>query len=613
MTRAWRWRAWFYLALVLLATTGQAATIKPRQAAFIVAADVEPPAAADPRWRATALPDEREGSVVWYRIEFDRPDVAHDEPLGLYLPYLYGGGKVWLNGEPVATVQEANAIVWVQWQRPQLLPLPAQGLRAGRNALELRIPRAVGAGRTFMPPPVIGSEDGLQSTFDARLFWARTVPFVTVIAASAAGLFFLLVWWRRRSEVLYGLFGLAALLWGVRTNTLVFDTVPAFWWPWWRLAYHVSTGGFVIVMGLFALALAGWHRPRIAAALAAYWLAGPLVFLLGASRGDYLLDRYWTAGLIPIGVGTFIVSVAAAYRQRSEATIALAIAITLAVATGIYDYLVHWSSPWIHALAPEWSEQRVFLLHHGANVLLIVMFALLSSRFVRTLNNVEEMNRTLEARVTEREHEIGNSYARIAELQREQAATEERQRIMQDLHDGLGSQLLISLLKVERGVLAPAGVAEMLRVCIADMRLAIEALASDDTDFRTALGNFLFRWETQLRDAGISSTWQIDAPDMVMAISPHTALQVLRVLQEALTNVIKHAQATHVSVRLTQTSEVIRLDIEDNGRGFAEPAASRGRGLANMRARAVRLGARLEMRAQPGSTCITLALPAASS
>ena len=85
---------------------------------------------------------------------------------------------------------------------------------------------------------------------------------------------------------------------------------------------------------------------------------------------------------------------------------------------------------------------------------------------------------------------------------------------------------------------------------------------------------------------------------------------MLRVLQEALTNVVKHAQASHVSVRLARVAEGIRLDVEDDGRGFdARTPASHGRGLANMRARAERLDARLETCTQPGATRITLAVP----
>lgn len=77
----------------------------------------------------------------------------------------------------------------------------------------------------------------------------------------------MLIWWQRRDERLYALFGVAVLMWAVRTNTFIFDTFPVSWWPAWRFTYHLSTGGSVIFMALFALALAGWDRRRVAIAL----------------------------------------------------------------------------------------------------------------------------------------------------------------------------------------------------------------------------------------------------------------------------------------------------------------------------------------------------------
>ena len=260
--------------------------MEPRHADFIVADDPSPPAVADPRWRPTELPDVRKGSVVWYLVDFDRPPASVGEPAALYLPYLYRGGKVWLDGELVAVIQEPSEATWVRWARPHLLPLPASGLHAGRNTLLLRLALAADTTFVHMPRPAIGAQARLQPAFDRRFFWVRTVPWVTVVAGAGVSLFFLLVWWRRRSEILYGLFGMAVLLWAVRTHTFVFDTLPAAWWPAWRFAYHLSTGGSVVFMALFALALAGWWRRGVAIGLLAYWLIGPAVFLLAGARSD---------------------------------------------------------------------------------------------------------------------------------------------------------------------------------------------------------------------------------------------------------------------------------------------------------------------------------------
>ena len=586
-----------------------AVAVDPGQAQVAVGTDEQPPGDADPRWRATKLPDNLRAGVAWYRVEFERTASGNDGVWMLYLPYMYGGGRIWLNGEPVAAVLEGNAERRVRWERPLLLPLPHSALREGRNVLHLRpvsahLPSGNGLARV-----VVGTQDALQSQFERRLFFVRTVPLVTVVAGCVVGVLFVFIWLRRRQEVLYGLFGLAVLLWALRTTTFIFDSMPAAVWPLWRLLYHATTGGFVVVMTLFALGIAGWYRRGIAIGLFAYWLLGPLVFVLGGPQSEELVGRWWAAGLIPIGISMIAITAVAAWRQRTAGTVAIALAVALAVAAGVHDYLVAWTSPLMAALLPNWSAHRFFLLHHAANLLLLVMGTLLTVRFVRSLEHVEEVNRTLEARVAEREAEIAANYQRIAALQREQATTDERQRIMQELHDGLGSQLFTSLLRAERGALDAAATTEMLQRAIDEMRIAIEALASDERDFRTAFGNFRFRWDQRLRDAGLTPKWQVELPDAVLAVSPHDALQLLRIAQEALTNVLKHARATQVQVRLRQEAGWLELRVQDDGLGSAAPPSGGGRGQANMRARAAKLGAQLEWVHDAQGTRVTLLLP----
>ena len=117
---------------------------------------------------------------------------------------------------------------------------------------------------------MVGTQDELQPKFERRLFFMRTLPLVTLVMGSVVGLLFIFVWLRRRQEVLYGLFGLAAVLWAARTTNLLVDALPATVWPAWRLLYHATNGGFVICMALFSLSLAGWLRPAVARSLAAY-------------------------------------------------------------------------------------------------------------------------------------------------------------------------------------------------------------------------------------------------------------------------------------------------------------------------------------------------------
>lgn len=89
------------------------------------------------------------------------------------------------------------------------------------------------------------------------------------------------------------------------------------------------------------------------------------------------------------------------------------------------------------------------------------------------------------------------------------------------------------------------------------------------------------------------------------------SLEIMRILQEALTNVFKHSRASHVDVGVCYDKQGLRMTVHDNGTGFSAQAnpAHRGTGMQSMRARVGRLGGTFEIQSAPGSTLITLHLP----
>lgn len=588
-------------------------------------AATSPPAASAPGWLAVPLPDAspRPGDgatadAFWYRTSFDGPaggTTPADGGWAVYLPYLYDGGQVWLNGTLVGEVPESSAERRVRWERPHLFRLPPSLLRNGAPN-ELAVRAAVSPERTIhrFPRVEVGTLGALLPVYDRRLFWVRTMPQLTAFVCALTAGFVLAIWWRRRSEVLYGLFGVAAALWGVRTLTFVIETLPVDQWPVWRMVYLAATGGFIVVLALFAMQLARVERPWLRRALVAYWLLGPLWVVLSPAS-EPIVNRAWSAGLIPIGLGTLAVAVRTVVMQRTVASAVLPVAMLLAVAAGVHDYVVSWSPVASPPLWTAWFEQRIFLLHHAANLLLVAMGGLLTARFVHAMDALEDLNHTLESRVAERERRIAADFERMAELQRQNAATEARQAIMREIHDGLGSRLFTSLSRVERGDMSEAQIAEVLRACIADMRIALDALAPEDGDFRTALGNFLFRWQGQLEELHFQPSWRIDVPEGATPVlqSPQATLQLLRIAQEALTNVAKHARPGRVRVALRQAGEALTLEVEDEGpRSPPRPPADApaGRGIDNMRARARQLGGTLELQHDVPGTRVRLHLPA---
>jgi signal transduction histidine kinase len=376
--------------------------------------------------------------------------------------------------------------------------------------------------------------------------------------------------------------------------------VPAGAWHLWRTIHHAATGGFAIAILLFAMRLAGLRYPRLQRGLYAYGWLGPVGYL--ASNGnEVLIGRFWAGGLLAIGFAVLVIGGVAAWRQRTGALIVLGLSLALAVLAGVHDYLIATSASLIRVIAPQALAHRVFLLHYAADLLLLVMGGILSARLLATLQAIEQLNRTLESRVAERETALSQNYEQLRQLEREHAAVEERQQIMRDLHDGLGSQLFLTLSRAEVGRIDHDEIVQALRECIADMRLTLEAMGPESNDFLQAWGNFRFRWQQLLETSGLSSSWEINAQDSRVELTPHVILQLLRIVQEALTNVLKHARADKVAIRLRADAERIGIEVFDDGRGLRSADQHAGRGLANMRARARRVGAHLEITDQnPG-------------
>ena len=242
---------------------------------------------------------------------------------------------------------------------------------------------------------------------------------------------------------------------------------------------------------------------------------------------------------------------------------------------------------------------------------------LLTDRFIRTLAEVETLNRELEARVAEKSAALEANYSRLAQAEKLQALAEERQRLMRDMHDGVGGQLITALAAIEGGRTAPADVAEIVRECIDDLRLVIDSMEPIDHDVLALLGSLRYRLESRLNAAGIRLTWQVSELPPVPNLSPRNALHILRILQEALTNVLKHAGAGRIVVKteLDASGKGALISVADDGHGFSAdnptPARSGGRGIENMRRRAEAVGGSLAIRSGLDGTTVTLALPLA--
>jgi len=189
--------------------------------------------------------------------------------------------------------------------------------------------------------------------------------------------------------------------------------------------------------------------------------------------------------------------------------------------------------------------------------------------------------------------------------EREAAAVRERERIAREIHDIVAHSVSLMVVQAEAGAVladdrpraraAFDAISETGREAVAQLDRALGVLRGDGPAARRpvpGLGDLPDLVE-QTRSAGLTA--RLDVRGSPLAVSPELATAVYRVVQEALTNAIRHAQASMVCVELEWGSSALRVEVVDNGRGASAGAtASGGRGLVGMGERVRAFGGSLD-------------------
>ncbi len=222
---------------------------------------------------------------------------------------------------------------------------------------------------------------------------------------------------------------------------------------------------------------------------------------------------------------------------------------------------------------------------------------------------LEDANTLLDARIAQKEAELEVTAERLRVVEAEAAVQRERSRIMRDMHDGMGGQLL-SVLMLSRDESAPrATITQTVEQAIDDLRLLIDSLDSVGDSLGIALGQFRERAETKLRAAGMRLVWSNRLESGAISLPPSRILTIYRIMQEAINNAVRHSGGSMVSIAINpDDAGGVVIIIADDGK--PDPATWRkGRGLDNMERRAAEVGGSFVLETGAEGTSITITIP----
>ncbi len=598
-----------WLALAVGVDAAGAHTLRLTRAQIIVAASPSPPADAAP-WQVQTLPDNWNvsrpgiGGEAWYRVEFELSG-APLELSALYIPRLSMSGEALINGERIGGATQFSEPLTRQWYLPQLYSVPARLLKPGVNVIHVRL-FAYPNNKGGLSEVYFGPASAVNDQWHARYFWGVTSVQITSAITLCLGALALLAWSLRRWNTAYGYFGAAAVLWAARNLHFFANEVPLSA-VLWEVLVATSLVWVLALIFMFVLRFAGQRLAVAERLLWAFALAAPfLIWAAGALKLTFAIGICYLALL---AMGAYILKVLFDVMRR-ERTIDAALLFGASIV--VYGLGVH-----------DWITQRDVLgfsepynLHFGAPILFTVVAWNMFKRFTRAQAEADDLNRSLEARVQQKSDELAHTYEHMRTVEAARMLVLERERIMRDMHDGVGSQLITAHQLAQRGALKPDELTAVLSDCIDDLRLVIDSLEPVDGDLLTLLANLRYRITDRLLRQGITLKWEVGELPPVNHLAPHDTLQILRIVQEAFTNVVKHAGASEVvfSIAASGDQRQLRLTVRDNGRGLTPGTANgSGRGLTNMKQRAQSVGGALyfDSGARGTSVIVTLPLPAA--
>ena len=560
--------------------------------------------AADAAWRPVTLPDAWDSSrpdyqgYVWYRLRFATPADAQGA-LALYLPSVSMNARVELNGQLLGQQGRMHEPVARHFYTPLLFALPPALLRPSGQPNELRIlVMGYRLYRSGLAPVSVGPAAPLEQAWAVRHFWQNTGTLVTSVLVLGLALAGALLWLRAPRGRMYAWFSLAAAIWGLRNLNFVLTDNP---WSnlWWNQASLAGAAAFVGLFALFTQDYSRWMQRlpppgvRQMALPLGYVFVCALLLLLPVDTAELRrLFLVLAIGALALAAWSQWHLVRTAWRTGSWPAWAVAAAGAVYLVLMLHDY----------AVAADRSTVGQMFLRQYAAVPLFVAFTLVwTQRYRQAFDQVGQLSQRLQQQVDAQRAEIERNVDQLVEAERARVLSGERERLVSDLHDGLGLHLLTALKMARDPAAGREALAEVLADCLDDLRLAIDSMSNiDERDPVLLLASLRFRLAPRLQAAGVQLDWQVEgevAPQPWM--DAPRALHLLRVVQEALANAVRHAGATRVLLKVQAQGAGVAVSVIDDGRGIGATAGAAGHGLANMRRRAALLGATLSVGPAP--------------
>ncbi len=556
-------------------------------------------------WQTITLPDDwfdnhQDVNQLWYRAELWL-DEKSNGIWAAYLPSVTHNAAVYINGYWVGQGGDFSDPVSRHHNEPLFFSFSSALLQQGNNQIDIRVKTAFyeqGLFDQFYIAPVEQLHDAYQWKEFLRIDLVQWFTMVMYVIA----LILLVFWISRPQESIYWLFSLQLFIWATHNLNLFIENIPVSTRLWEIIA--ISTLGWTVaLMIFFNHRFVGSGNPQIEKFIGAFLFIGiGLFFLPDIDSVLHIGYRIWDLFIMFFGMYA-IYYLLKVYRQQQQRDVYLMLIVGIPIlVSGFHDIL----------MINHFIDRREGLIMQYSVIPSVILFSwFLVRRFVESISKAEKLAATLEQRVQTKQLELKTQYEKLHLLQKGSLLSEERERIMRDMHDGIGGQLVsvITFLQDYNDEVF-VRIREKVQLSLIDLRFVIDSLDPLLNDLPTLLGMMRMRLADQLEAANIKLKWAVTDVPEIKNMSPSLNLHIMRIVQEAITNSIKHSHSKTIMIAtgVAEGKQRVYIDIVDYGVGFnnIENANQHSRGLKNMAYRAKQLNAELLIKSSNVGTSVRL-------
>jgi signal transduction histidine kinase len=562
------------------------------------------------QWSKAKLPDDWSQTkpgfrgTTWYRLRFDLTAIPN-EPLVIYVSRVAMYAQIMVNGKWVKHQSASNLALPHLWNTPVCELIPEAFLNFGGNTLLLKVSSNNRSMAGLSEVNILKNSE-LGQIFDTDFFLKRTAVQISTAVALLMTLYSFIYWRGIANNRAFGFFSAALAVWAFRNVNYFLDVLPTSGEGW------IAGSVLIHLVFIYLVTRFIYSLYEIECHVCERVLRYLLVFtlLITLSRVFFEWPVFWINKCgwlaVPAVFWLMFVTIKQALIKPSASKNLMAATMVFYFFSVIYDELI---------VARYLPFDSTFIDHFASIFMFVAVTSILAQRQVLERNELELSRRALIDTVSQKETELSASYDRLRVVEiaatRQSTLQAERKRLMQDMHDGVGSQLVAGIDSLRRGAISSPAVEQLMIHVLDDLRMIIDSLEPHDSDFLIPLGNFRYRIEPRLQAAGITLHWSAKTLPTPASIDPTKTLQLLRIVQEVFANIIKHARAADIwlSIEFDELTKQIELNIRDNGVGFDTDAEAAGRGLRNLHHRAGAINARLSVSSSERGTSLRFLIP----